>query len=474
MSITAPIIGEQFSAAAPKVTNSLITLDARSDLYAGSSKRALVAGIGDSIIGYLLGNQGDGYNLGAASPFFEVVSGHYNADIEINSLQYGFGAAGRRSDYILANMVPAMRDYLAAGNRVPDITIVSAGQNDGVLRLDIADSAFSNITAIASAVRDMGVQNVIVMGVLPDPKITGASRPYALDYLNRRLMRWAAETPGMIPFEVLSLVKDVSGAPEALGASAVWWRKGVDAAGNVIARSGSQEQDGLGGIGSTAVDNEHPAMMFSRLAAPRLEPILRRLVPEYQMPNLTAVPWSNANNPWGNYLGLAGLNMGTGGTVNGTASADVPANWALAYNTTAAAGLTLTPYIRVDANGLRRQGLTFSGRPTGVVVVTRTFSTSAAATIGQYALTGMQERIGVRGMSGYTLNGGGINAGTATSLTDIVPGTVSDVRVVRGLRPVGFSNDFSGKTFTWSHGFAAGVEVEGQVEFWNTAFTREV
>lgn len=465
MAFPIPAIGEDNSVADPKIRSGLGMLNAQIDMALGQSTSLLICPISDSIGGYLLGGQGSDLTYPSHSPFFWAQAMHYPADIVVNNgapdaaapltSGYGYAAPGQTSAYILANMVPQLEAKVAAGARVPDIVVVSSGQNDGVTDLTKAQGTFANIRDTVNRLLALGVRKVPLFGLLPYPGIAAPDRPWALDWCNSSLRQFARDTAGVRFIDCLAIAKDVSGAPEALANPEVQWRKGVNAAGDIV---------GVGGRGGTGIDTAHPSTGFGFALAREVAQALRECAPVRPYPDIAPVVFSASRDPLGSYLGRRGLfldganGLGAGWSVDGVA------------------GLTATPSLVTDDDGWVRQRITLSGTPTATGQVKLKTAMTADAPGGGYEMYGIADCVALDGATPPQLYGPRFSLGTAdtsASIAAMLKGAFSGRMVFTTPRPWFFQNSGgSSQEFGCAIGVRAGVPVSGYVEFSRIAFKR--
>lgn len=456
MAINPPAIGTANADAAKIVNAALLELDSKAMTALGTAAVPTWGFMGDSIAGNTGGVQGSEVNFGSDSPMHNALSLYYYGAVNLDNRADGFGFAegGKTSAYILANQVPRLEAMAAAGQPIPDGLFFALGQNDAIVDAGRADASFANVKACLDRSLAAGVKTIAVMGAIPYNGMSGTDRASALDRFNALQRKYCAVTPGLEFLDVLSLFKDNSGAAEAMSPPEVRWR------------------GALGSSGGTGIDTAHLAALAGRLAGKPLADILRRVLPPMSWPSMQAVDFDATKNPYGNYLGKRGMFLGTGGTINDTTSANIPANWQLTYD--ASAGITVTPTIVTDTFGQRRVRLEVSGTPTTSGVIGLFTQLSTAAPAGGYMLSGIAEKIGVVGLAGLSLSGPRVNIGSNQNTTNIIPGALTEVWSPRSPRPTYFANDFSGQTFAWSTAYVAGVPISGALEIvGRTAFVRE-
>lgn len=398
--------------------------------------------IGDNNIGGKANNSASSAVWGADSVFFHMIAEHFNPNVEFNGVKYedgGFAVAlgGSTTEDLLNRQT----DLVVA--RPPDISFMCPGQNDNIVDAASAEASVARITASADRIRKAVSTGLIVQGLLPKGIIAGGARVEALSMANAMLRANMSAMPGVEFADVLSILKDPTGANEVAANPSVPFKAGY-----------SGDQVHFSPDGSRAI-----AALYAR--------IFRKLVGERQLVEIAARDYSQAY-PWGSYFGgRRALMMGTGGTINGTASNDVPAGWVINYPTDG--GLTLVPSIVVGADGYRRFVMSWTGTATEEVVLTMRAENGQPCEAGLFGAEMLADHTAVEGW-GVNFNTPICNVGNETwDLTGPITGT----RLFRSPRRVPFSNGFATKAMTISALIRSGRAPKGSIGVYRASMTRQ-
>lgn len=411
----------------------------------GMGRRLVAGSAGDSMedndFGGKANNTGSAV-MAADSAIFHMLAEHYNADIDFDAVPYENGGhAVATGGTTTQNLLEVQADKVIS--RPPDLLFVSTLQNDNILD---AASATASVGRAIEAMEKMLPYlplGIVLRGALPKGIAAGPNRPEALTMANAMMRAWAARTPGVAYVDVLALLKDQTGTFEVAANPSVPFKEGFSG------------------------DQVHFLADGGRAAAGPMAAIVRGIVPERQLVEIAARDYSQAY-PWGSYFGgRRALMMGTGSTINGTASNDVPAGWTINYPTDG--GLALVPGIVVGADGYRRFVMSWTGTATKQVVLTMATSNNQPCEAGMFGAEMLADHTAVEGW-GVNYSTPVCNIGDNTwTLSGVINGT----RLFRSPRLVPFSNEFSTKTMTISAVVNSGVSPKGTIGVYRASMTRQ-
>jgi hypothetical protein len=314
-----------------------INSSARAVQLAAGGRQAIIDTFGDSISG----NGATG--LGGV---FRAAAFYWAPGLNIQ-IRTGYGRGGSLSAELIANQGPntaqltLFQNAIAGGASLPDICAIQTHSNDNFTAANALSFAENQIT-FANAVLAMGVPLVIICSSVP--KATSGADQSGRMTINSLLRRYADLTPGVVFFDWFSEAFD----PNAAFSSSITPWNSV--------------------FGGYSTDGVHPTGGAAFFAGKAMADLLLNIVGRVQPRTMANIRYAdtNANTRWNNLLGPEGNFQGTGGQLNGVDDANVAGTANTQNNRwqiTTPAGVTVTPSIITDANGVRQQRMVLSGTP---------------------------------------------------------------------------------------------------------------
>lgn len=251
-------------------------------------------------------------------------------------------AGGTPSSHLLTNQIA----ILEALSVKPDILIVQTFQNDFMSTEAAADGFLLNLTTYVTRALAAGVK-LICIGSRPPKTQAIAGVPQAITYLNNKIAKYCADTPGTYYIDVFNS-----------------WR-GVDlsTANTQITFRGTPA-----GVDAFTDDGTHPTHRAMRAAGNLILPILKQYARPISPFASTLDSYNNSTGIWNNLLGANGNMVGTTGQLNGVNNTNVAGTGASAgtrWAITDGNGVTATPAIVTGVDGFQYQEVTLSGTATG-------------------------------------------------------------------------------------------------------------
>lgn len=206
---------------------------------------------------------------------------------------YNLAVGGSSSTDHVLYQLPIIKNWVVK----PDILILNGGTNDGVYT-----NSAKNVIAMIDGALDSGVKLVAVMPMTPKDGMNDQAVIKQFVSANSKIRNYVASRDGCYLLDATSLFLDpLSATYQPIGGS-------------------------TGSVNAVCVDGLHTSVKGAEAFGQVITPLLQKMSAKRYPRALSHLDvWDAVNNPTGNVLGSAGVMYpGTGGQLNGAASAAVP------------------------------------------------------------------------------------------------------------------------------------------------------